>query len=78
MLRVPAFAVEAVDTTGCGDVFRGALIAALFEAMDLPARLRFAAAAAALQAGTVGAQNGVPDRAQVERLLADPPPVHPV
>ena len=46
----PAFKVKAVDTTGCGDVFHGAYAAALARGVPLDARIRFAAAAAALKA----------------------------
>jgi sugar/nucleoside kinase (ribokinase family) len=70
---VPAFDVPVVDTTGCGDVFRGALIHGVLEGWALPEALRYASAAAALQAGTLGAQGGVPDAAQVRAFLeADP------
>ena len=76
-IAVPAFAVEAVDTTGCGDVFRGALVAALLQAegpLELERAARFAAAAA-LQAREVGAQPAVPDLAAVKSFLANDPPV---
>ena len=46
----PALAVEAVDTTGCGDVFHGAYAAALIHGLDIPAAVRFATVAAALKA----------------------------
>jgi sugar/nucleoside kinase (ribokinase family) len=65
----PAFAVRAVDTTGCGDVFHGAYAAGLVAGMTLEERLRFAAAAAALKATRCGGQGGIPDRAAVEAFL---------
>jgi sugar/nucleoside kinase (ribokinase family) len=49
-LHYPAFRVRAADTTGCGDVFHGAYAASLARGDALPARIRFAAAAAALKA----------------------------
>lgn len=65
----PAYPVPVVDTTGCGDVFHGAYASALARGLDLDARLRFAAAAAALKAGVPGGQAGIPTRAQVETFL---------
>jgi ribokinase len=66
----PAFPVEAVDTTGAGDTFCGALVAALARGDALPAALRDAAAASALACSALGAQSSVPARAQVQALLA--------
>ncbi len=66
----PAFAVAAVDTTGCGDVFHGAYAAGLAQGLDLPARLRLAAAAAALKTLRPGGQAGIPSRAALEAFLA--------
>jgi ribokinase len=68
--RVPAFAVAAVDTTGAGDAFNGALAVALAERRALDAALRFASATAALACTRRGAQPSMPLRADVERLLA--------
>jgi len=66
----PAFKVQAVDTTGCGDVFHGAYAAALARGMSAPDRIRFAAAAAALKATqSGGAQGGIPTLAQTLRLI---------
>ncbi len=67
----PAFTVEVVDTTGCGDVFHGAYAAALLSGSAIPDAIRFAAAAAAIKATQLGGQQGIPDRAAVEFLLRD-------
>jgi sugar/nucleoside kinase (ribokinase family) len=64
-----AFAVTAVDTTGCGDVFHGAYAAALVRGQELAERVRFAAAAAALKATRRGGQTGAPTLEQVETFL---------
>ena len=68
----PAHRVEVADSTGCGDVFHGAYAAALARGLDLPGRVRFATAAAALKATRPGAQAGIPTRAAVEDFLAGP------
>ncbi len=69
----PAFAVSAVDTTGCGDVFHGAYAAGLAEGLDLPARIRLASAAAALKTLRPGGQAGIPTRDRVEDFLKSAP-----
>ena len=62
----PARPVKAVDTTGAGDVFRGAFIYALLRG-DTPADiLRFANAAAAISCTRVGAIASAPSLADVE------------
>ncbi len=63
----PARPVKAVDTTGAGDVFRGAFIYALLRG-DTPAAdiLRFANAAAAVSCTRVGAMASAPTLADVE------------
>jgi len=48
LARLPAFAVEAVDATGAGDVFNGALAVRLVAGDSLTDAMRFASAAAAL------------------------------
>lgn len=61
--------VDVVDTTGAGDVFRGAFIAALLRG-DAPEHiLRFANAAAALSCTKAGAIGGVPMLAEVEAAI---------
>lgn len=71
LFHQPAFRVEAVDTTGCGDVFHGAYAAALCEGKGLEERVRFASAVAALKATKVGGQQGIPTRGEAERFLAE-------
>ena len=69
VVHVPAFSVTAVDTTGAGDAFNGALAVALGDARPLAEALRFGNAAAALACTRRGAQPAMPMRDQVERLL---------
>jgi len=63
--------VRAVDATGAGDAFVGAICVALLEGMSDEAALRFACAAGALAATRPGAQPSLPTRAEVETILAD-------
>lgn len=67
--HLPSFPVEAIDTTGCGDVFHGAYAAALARNLPLPERLRWASAAAAIKATQHGGQAGIPTRNAVEQFL---------
>ena len=66
---VPAFEVDAIDTVAAGDGFAGALAVALSEGQPLERALRFASAAGALVVTKRGAQDAMPDRAEVEGLL---------
>lgn len=65
----PAFPVNTVDSTGCGDVFHGAYAAGLASGLGVPERIRIAAAAAAIKATTPGGQAGIPDRPRIEAFL---------
>ncbi|NYE93928.1 ribokinase [Psychromicrobium silvestre] len=73
---VPAFEVTAVDTTGAGDTFCGALVAAL-EAqreagandLELESAARFASAAAAISVQRAGAVPSIPGRQEIEDFL---------
>jgi len=69
-IRQPAFPIDAIDTTGAGDVFRAGFIYALLRG-DAPAEiLRFACAAAAVSCTRRGAIASVPDLDAVNALLA--------
>ena len=61
-----AASVNAVDTTGAGDVFHGAYLAAYLQGKDMRACIRFAAAAAALKCQRFGGRKGIPTREQAE------------
>src|SRR3954452_24448565 len=67
--RLPAPAVDVVDTTGAGDTVNGALAAELASGRELRDAVRFALAAAALSTRAEGAGGGMPRRAEVERWL---------
>jgi ribokinase len=63
--RIPVPEVEAVDTTGAGDAFCGALAQALDAGADLVEAARWAVRAAAASVAKPGAQGGLPRRADV-------------
>jgi ribokinase len=54
-MMVPSLTVNAVDTTGAGDVFQGALIHGLLAEWSCVRALSFASAAAGLACETYGA-----------------------
>ncbi len=64
-----AYDVDAVDTTGAGDVFRGAFCNALLEGWPLERSLDFSCAMAALNCTKVGARGGIATLAQVNALM---------
>jgi ribokinase len=66
---VRGFKVKPVDTTAAGDVFNGALAAALAEGQPLEAAVRFANAAGALSVTVLGAQPSAPQRKQIDKQL---------
>ena len=63
------FPVAAVDTVAAGDAFNGGLAVGLAEGKGLSDAVRWGAAAGALAVTQVGAQDAMPERAAVERLL---------
>lgn len=71
-VTVPAPKVEAVDTTGAGDTFCGALVAGLCEGRDLVESARFAVAASALAVQRPGAVSSIPMRPEIDAALLDP------
>lgn len=58
-VRVPGFDVAVVDTTGAGDCFAGAFLAALDRGLERAEAARFANAAAALSVQRLGATAGL-------------------
>jgi ribokinase len=66
---VPAYVVEAVDTTGAGDTFNAAFAVAVAEGKSIKESVRFANRAASLSVTKFGAQGGMPTREEVEGSL---------
>lgn len=69
MVRVPAFCVDAVDTTGAGDTFTGYFLHSLICGKTPEEALRTACAASAIVVTKPGAAETIPDRETVERFL---------
>ncbi|ANU14205.1 Ribokinase [Planococcus halocryophilus Or1] len=67
---VAGFPAKAVDTTGAGDTFNGALATALVEGKEFEWAVRFANAAASLSVEKFGAQGGMPKRSTVLERMA--------
>ncbi|MGL9620032.1 ribokinase [Bradyrhizobium sp. U531] len=68
-LAVPGRTVKAVDTTGAGDCFVGALAAQLADGMPLRAALTFANIAASISVQRMGAGPSMPTAAEVTAVL---------
>jgi len=66
----PGFSVHPVDTTGAGDCFAAAFLAAVCQGSSLPEAARFANAAGALATLGMGGGDSAPTRAKVMELLA--------
>ena len=69
--RVPAFRVEAVDTTGAGDAFTAALAVSLARGDSLLRATTVGAAAGALAATVFGAAPSMPTCEAVEQFMKD-------
>ena len=70
-IRTPAFQIDCVDSTGAGDVFRGAFAAGCLRSPDdeLEDVLTYANAVAALNCRALGSRGGIPTPDEVEQLL---------
>jgi ribokinase len=68
---VPAYKVQAVDTTAAGDAFNGAFATALLRGSDPVASVKFASAVAAISVTRHGAQPSMPTQAEVESFVRE-------
>lgn len=66
---VPAFKVNAVDTTGAGDTFTGYFLNAILNGMKAENALKTASAASAIVVGKSGAAETIPSKEDVENFL---------
>ncbi|OEC00696.1 ribokinase [Lysinibacillus sphaericus] len=69
-IHVPGYMTKAVDTTGAGDTFNGALAYALVEGQSLDEAVYFANIAASLAVEQVSAQGGMPTLSKVYARMA--------
>ncbi len=67
--HVPAFSVDAIDTTAAGDGFIGGLLYGLCRGEAMKLAMRRGAAVAALAVTRLGAQSSLPTLAEVEDML---------
>ena len=70
-VRMPAFKVRTVDTTGAGDAFHGGYIHGLLKGQDLEMRMRTGSAAAALCCTALGGRTALPDLKNLNDFLAN-------
>jgi sugar/nucleoside kinase (ribokinase family) len=70
VIESSGFGVQVTSTLGAGDVFHGALLAALLDGLDLRDALRHANAAAALSCRALDGRSAIPDRTELEAFLA--------
>ncbi len=68
---VKGFKTKAIDTTGAGDTFNGALAYGIVEGFTLHEAVEFANAAGSLAVEKFGAQNGMPSCKEVQERLRD-------
>jgi ribokinase len=66
---VSGLAVQAIDATGAGDAFNGALAVALSEGRSLADAARWANRAAAIAVTRLGAQPSLPTREEIENFF---------
>ena len=74
--RHSAFKVKSVDTTGAGDSFHAGYLCGLIKGFDMPERLRYGAAVAALKCMKPGARAGNPTLRELNRFLKSNPAVY--
>ncbi len=66
---LPAYIVDAIDTTAAGDAFNAAFACALLEGRDAVRSASWASAVAAISVTRRGAQPSMPTRAEVQNFL---------
>lgn len=68
-LEIPAFQVEAIDTTGAGDLYHAGVLFGILQGWDLKPTGQFASAVSALGCLSLGARSRIPDLWEVRQFL---------
>ena len=71
--RAPAFAVDVVDSTGCGDAFSAGFLAGLVEGRDPVAAMEIGLASGSMVATGLGSDAGATSRAELDEFMAVTP-----
>lgn len=69
VFEIPGFSVDAVDTTGAGDLFHAGCMYGILQHWDIPSIGQFASAVAALGCLALGARSGIPSLRRVSDFL---------
>jgi sugar/nucleoside kinase (ribokinase family) len=71
-IRSPAIRVDAIDTTGAGDAFRGGFVSSWLAAgadAEVSVLLEYANVVAGLNCRALGARGGIPTKLEVDNKL---------
>lgn len=68
---IKAIDVKAVDTTGAGDTFNGALAVLIAEGKDIETACKYAVCASGLSVTKKGVLNAIPTREEIERKMTN-------
>ncbi|MEM4576550.1 MAG: carbohydrate kinase family protein [Candidatus Nezhaarchaeales archaeon] len=71
IVKVKAFKVDVVDTTGAGDAFEAGFIYSMLKGLEVEEAAIFGSAVAAIKCTRLGAQAGLPTLDQVKTFLND-------
>jgi sulfofructose kinase len=64
-----AFSINAMDTTGAGDVYHGAYIYGLLQGWNMRKCMRFASVASAIKCTQIGARKGIPQLEEIKEFM---------
>lgn len=67
--HLPAYRVNAIDTTGAGDVFHGSFAYAMYKKMDLLEALKLASMSSAISVTRLGSQPSIPSYEEVTEAI---------
>ncbi|MBU2498530.1 MAG: sugar kinase [Proteobacteria bacterium] len=76
--RQEAFPINAVDTTGAGDVYHGAYIYGMLQKWGMADCMCFASATSALKCRAIGAREGIPSLGEINALIQRFPDLKPL